>query len=144
MVSLKLYCIQVYGCIFAVGYCRQFIWLYKNQSLNSLKFLLSSSFRLKRLVTKDRILRIVNLFPLCLTLSSIFQQFQSAVPESGMMPGNNEPASPEGDDPSGRKKKQKKKMQKVNPSLLGFSCNPDPGLLNRGEIQSAMDAWNLK
>eukprot|EP00794_Sanderia_malayensis_P015268 gene15268-16844_t len=71
-------------------------------------------------------------------------QYQAAISESGMMQMNNELMSPDGDDPSGKKKKQKKKMQKVNPSLLGFSCNPDPDLINRGEIQSAMDAWNKK
>ena len=48
------------------------------------------------------------------------------------------------DDANAKKKKQKKRMQKVNPSLLGFSCNADPDVVNRGEIQSAMDAWNKK
>ena len=48
------------------------------------------------------------------------------------------------DDASARKKRLKKRMQKVNPSLLGFSCDADPGIVNRGEIHSATDAWNMK
>ncbi|XP_065061462.1 GRB10-interacting GYF protein 2-like isoform X2 [Rhopilema esculentum] len=52
--------------------------------------------------------------------------------------------SPEGDDPNGRRKKHKKRMQKVSPNLLGFSCNANPDMVNRGEIQSAMDAWSTK
>lgn len=72
--------------------------------------------------------------------------FLATVSSSGMVPMSTggDPASPDGDDPSGRRKKSKKKMQKVNPSLLGFSCNANPSLLNRGEIQSATDAWNMK
>lgn len=50
----------------------------------------------------------------------------------------------DGDEANAKKKKLKKRMQKVNPSLLGFSCDADPGIVNRGEIHSATDAWNMK
>ena len=48
------------------------------------------------------------------------------------------------DEVKANKKKLKKRMQKVSPNLLGFSCNADPGIVNRGEIHSATDAWNMK
>jgi len=36
-----------------------------------------------------------------------------------------------------KKNKKKKKMQKVDPTLLGFQCNADPSSLNRdGDLES--------
>ena len=60
------------------------------------------------------------------------------------MSGKNDIMYGDADDANAKKKKQKKRMQKVNPSLLGFSCNASPDMVNRGEIQSAMDAWKAK
>lgn len=60
------------------------------------------------------------------------------------MSGNNELLFGDGDDANSKKKKQKKRRQKVSPNLLGFSCNASADMVNRGEIQSAGDAWNTK
>lgn len=44
-------------------------------------------------------------------------------------------------DGDSKRGKRKKKMQKLNPTLLGFQCNAAPELVNRaGEIESVANA----
>ena len=83
--------------------------------------------------------------PLYFLFQSAQVMNQSGKATNGMMMNRSASIDDDFIDADGKKNKKKKRMQKLDPTLLGFSCNAAPELLNRaGEIESIADIVKKK